>query len=132
MVGTPSKSAWTTVFPVPANAEVVLKVKSPNAADSDVDVTAYLFDVSPIVPGVVPGAVNDVGADSDDFDTNLTEATNDHYNGCVIVFTNGVLAGQSRRILDYDGTAKNIIVESAFTEAPGNGDKFMILGRIEV
>lgn len=37
---------WTTTFPVPANAEVVLKVKSPNGADTDVDVTAYLYDVS--------------------------------------------------------------------------------------
>ncbi len=36
---------WTTVFPVPANSEVVLRVKSPNGADTDVDVTAYLFDV---------------------------------------------------------------------------------------
>ncbi len=36
---------WTTPFPVPANQEVLLRVKSPNAADSDVDVTAYLYDV---------------------------------------------------------------------------------------
>ena len=36
---------WTGVFPVPANQEVLLRVKSPNAADTDVDVTAYLYDV---------------------------------------------------------------------------------------
>ena len=40
-------AAWTTVFPVPANEEVILKIKSPNAADSDVDTTAYLYDVFP-------------------------------------------------------------------------------------
>lgn len=39
-------SVWTTVFPVPANNEVILRVLSPNAADTDVDVTAYLFDVA--------------------------------------------------------------------------------------
>ena len=39
-------SVWTSVFPVPLNTEVILKVKSPNAADSDVDVTATLFDVA--------------------------------------------------------------------------------------
>jgi hypothetical protein len=39
--------AWSTVFPVPANAEVVAKVKSPNAADSDVDVVATLYDLHP-------------------------------------------------------------------------------------
>jgi len=38
-------AVWSSVFPVPANKEVVIKVKSPNAADSDVDVTAYLYDV---------------------------------------------------------------------------------------
>jgi len=38
-------AVWTTVFPVPANKEVILRVLSPNAADSDVDVTAYLYDV---------------------------------------------------------------------------------------
>ena len=37
-------AVWTTVFPVPANTQVLLKVKSPNAADTDVDVTAYLYD----------------------------------------------------------------------------------------
>ena len=37
---------WTSVFPVPANSEVVMKVKSPNAADTDVDVTAYLFEAA--------------------------------------------------------------------------------------
>jgi hypothetical protein len=39
---------WTTEFPVPANAEVVLKAKSPNAGDSDVDVTAYLYQVDKV------------------------------------------------------------------------------------
>lgn len=39
-------AVWTTPFPVPSNNAVVLKAKSPNAADTDVDVTAYLFDVS--------------------------------------------------------------------------------------
>ena len=44
--GTEVRSAvWTTPFPVSANTEVILRVKSPNAADSDVDVTAYLYDV---------------------------------------------------------------------------------------
>ncbi len=39
-------AVWTTLFPVPANAVVTLAVLSPNGADTDVDVTAYLFDVS--------------------------------------------------------------------------------------
>jgi len=39
-------SVWTTPFPVPANMEVIMRVKSPNAGDNDVDVTAYLYDIS--------------------------------------------------------------------------------------
>ena len=38
---------WTAPLPVPANEAIVLKVKSPNAADTDVDVTAYLFGAEP-------------------------------------------------------------------------------------
>jgi len=36
----------TRSFPVPANKEVVIGVKSPNGADTDVDTTAYLCNLS--------------------------------------------------------------------------------------
>lgn len=39
---------WTPQFPVPANTAVVVYLLSPNAADADVDVTAYLYDCSSI------------------------------------------------------------------------------------
>lgn len=39
------------VFTVPANAEVIVQMKSPNAGDSDVTVNARLFDLSPAVLG---------------------------------------------------------------------------------
>lgn len=78
---------------------------------------------------VTSGTVVDVGATSTDFDTDLTEATNDHYNDSAIVFVDGVLKGQVRPISDYVGASKNIIVDPVFTEAPGNGDAFLILGR---
>ncbi len=41
-------AAWTSTFPVPANTEVIIRVRSPDAADTDVDVTAYLYDVFPL------------------------------------------------------------------------------------
>ena len=37
---------FTSIFPVPAGEEVIMRVLSPNAADADVDVTAYLFNIS--------------------------------------------------------------------------------------
>ncbi len=43
---------WTPPFPVKANTAVVVYVLSPNAADADVDVTAYLYDMDPL--GVTP------------------------------------------------------------------------------
>lgn len=39
-------SVWTSPFPVPTSAEVIMRVLSPNAADTDVDVTAYLYDIA--------------------------------------------------------------------------------------
>ena len=43
-------AVWTSAFPVPANQEVIIKAKSPNAADTDVDVTAYLFEAALSAP----------------------------------------------------------------------------------
>jgi len=53
-------------FAVPANTEVIIKVKSPNAADTDVDVTAYLFDTLPIntSSGIVESNVKQVSDDA--------------------------------------------------------------------
>lgn len=59
----------STAFPVPANEEVVIKLLSPNAADTDVDVTAYLYDVLPlnIASGVVEAnAIQIEGGDATD------------------------------------------------------------------
>lgn len=54
-------SVWTSPFPVPKGKDVTLKVLSPNAADTDVDITATLYDV---------GAVQSVHRDRDLLVTN--------------------------------------------------------------
>jgi len=61
------------------------------------------------------------------FDTNLTEATDDHYNGCVIIMTSGNLVGQASIIVDYNGTSKELTIDPAFIETPASGDSFVIL-----
>lgn len=58
--------------------------------------------------------------------TNLTEATNDHYNGRIIIWTSGVLIRQATDITDYAGATK-MLTYTAVTEAPGNGDTFVIV-----
>ena len=52
--------------------------------------------------------------------TNLTETQNDHFNGRVIVFTNGTLSGQATNITDYNGTTKTLTF-TAVTQSPSNG-----------
>jgi D-alanyl-D-alanine carboxypeptidase len=58
--------------------------------------------------------------------TDLTEATNDHYNGRVIIWTSGDLTDQATDITDYDGATK-MLTYTAITEAPGAGDTFTIV-----
>lgn len=74
--------------------------------------------------GLVPGAVAS-GATTTVIPTNLTEATNDHYNGRYMTFTSGALLGQSTDITDYFGSGKELTV-TALTEAPNQGDTFVI------
>lgn len=57
--------------------------------------------------------------------TNLTEATDDHYNGRLLTWVTGNLAGQQTDITDYDGATK-VLTFTATTEAPGDGDTFVI------
>lgn len=58
--------------------------------------------------------------------TDLTEATNDHYNGRRLLWRSGALAGQAADITDYNGSSKTLTV-TALTEAPANGDLFAIV-----
>jgi len=58
--------------------------------------------------------------------TNLTEATDDHYNGRIIIWTSGVLQNQATDITDYDGASK-MLTYTATTEAPSDGDTFVIV-----
>lgn len=58
--------------------------------------------------------------------TDLTETTDDHYNGRYIVWTTGALKGQATDITDYDGAAK-MLTFTQITEAPGAGVEFVIV-----
>ncbi len=57
--------------------------------------------------------------------TNLTEVTNDHYNGLTLFFISGVLAGQATDVTDYDGSSK-MLTYTGVTEAPSNTDEFIL------
>lgn len=75
--------------------------------------------------GVV-GFTAQTGSSTTAIITNLTEATDDHYNGRTVVFTTGALAGQAATISDYAGATKTITV-AAMTDSPANGDIGVII-----
>lgn len=59
-------------------------------------------------------------------DSALTEATNDHYNGRIIIWRTGVLAGQATDITGYNGTTKTFTF-TATTDAAGASDAYVIV-----
>ncbi len=58
--------------------------------------------------------------------TGLSEATDDHFNGRVIIWTSGVLKDQATDITDYTG-ATDLFTFTAITEAATAGDTFVIV-----
>lgn len=72
------------------------------------------------------GAVMDAGATTTGFITTLIDVANDHWNGSVLLFVDGALAGEARRIRDYVGSTKAVVTE-AFSSAPANAEAFVIL-----
>lgn len=58
--------------------------------------------------------------------TTLTETTNDHYKGRIIIWTSGDLQNQATDITAYTGATK-LLTFTGVTEAPGDGDTFVIV-----
>lgn len=80
-----------------------------------------------IIPGTVDttafsATTTEIEADD------ITEATADHYNGRVILWTSGNLIGQATSITDYSlATGRGHFTVVAMTEAPANNDTFIIV-----
>lgn len=65
------------------------------------------------------------------FDTDLTEATDNHYLDLYLYWLTGSNSGLSRRISGYAGASKRITLATALPDVPAAGDQFIILGRSE-
>jgi hypothetical protein len=79
-----------------------------------------------LMDGIIVAQVNDAGASTTSFVADgFTEATNDHFNGRLITFLTGALAGQQTAITDYVGATQTLTV-AALTEAPANDDFFIV------
>ncbi|MBA7621510.1 hypothetical protein ES703_28874 [subsurface metagenome] len=75
---------------------------------------------------VIGAVVADGGNSTTQFKTNLTEVTNDHYNGRVVLWVTGALTGQATDVTDYDGVNKILLV-TAMTEIPAPTDTFVLV-----
>jgi hypothetical protein len=82
-----------------------------------------------IVVGTVDTVTNTHTPTTTEFQADdITEATADHFNGRIIIFTSGVLLNQATSISDYvavTGIGQFTVV--AMTEAPANDDTFIIV-----
>lgn len=88
-------------------------------------VQRLLSHLSSIVSGqAVTGQLSTTTMTSD-----VAEATNDHFNDRVLIFTSGALLGQATSITSFFGASNGSsrFVYPALTEAPANGDTFMIV-----
>lgn len=75
---------------------------------------------------IVPGSAIAGTLTSTEMTTDLTEVTDDHYNGRFIIFKSGALENQATNITDYVGLNKKLVF-TALTETPTAGDTFIII-----
>jgi hypothetical protein len=91
--------------------------------------TAPILNFARACQGYVRGTSDNTGftATSSIMDTDIVEATADHFNGRTIVFTSGALAGQATLIQDYALTSgRGRFTFVTLTEAVPNGTEFVI------
>lgn len=77
----------------------------------------------------ISGEVDDAGAAITDFNTNLAEVTNNHYNNMLMLMLTGANAGQSHHIQTYTGAGGNCAFAAGdqWTDVPVTGNVFVIL-----
>jgi len=73
------------------------------------------------------GKVTDTGGTVMKFRTNLTETANGFWDRAGFMFTSGQCMGQIRGIKNYNGSTKEVSVETPFSYAPANNDTFVIV-----
>ena len=78
---------------------------------------------------IVPGAATAHQLSTTQMSADVSEATDDHYIGRIIIWTSGALKNQATDITDYtghDGTS-SLFEYTAVTEAPADANTFIII-----
>lgn len=71
--------------------------------------------------------VADGGNSATAFVTDLSESTDDYWKDALLLFTSGTMAGQLKKVSAYTGSTKTVTCSTAFTAAPSDGDRFVLL-----
>ncbi len=100
------------------------KMDSDTVAISGSAVAADRLEASALT--IVSGAAAAGTLSTTQMTTNLTEATDDHYNGRIIIWTSGALKDQASDITDYAGS-NFMLTFTAVTEAPVATDTFILV-----
>lgn len=129
----------TVIVLVPSAADVVVESISITTEptpgdvieiDSNADAAIRLaLSADQIIPGTVDTVTNTHTPTVTEFQADdILEATGDHYNGRIVIFTSGNLLAQATEIVDYQvvgGIGQFTVV--AMTDAPANNDTFIIV-----
>lgn len=125
---TTTKTALIPASPAAVGSAMTLATGA-IVGDSFDKVTAFPIPVNQatvLIPGIVDDTAFTPTITEFESDT-ITEATANHYNGRVIVFTSGDLAGQACTITAYAlASGRGHFTVSALTEAPANNVTFTI------
>ncbi len=115
-----------------ANAETIYDAVVTDAAGTNIAADIIVVDgnVDDIKAATImaSGVVETSGSNSStQVQTDLAEATNDHYDVMTIAFTSGAEAGQSRLITGYVGATGTVSWNAALTGTPADDVTFVIL-----
>lgn len=125
----------------PASSKLVQVDLSASEMDAD-NVTVILSDASgaewcDVILNIQPsslglcGAVNDASATTTSFASTLTGYGDDFFKNAFLLFTDGTLQGQSRKVSGYTSSTGTFTFATATTSAAANSTPFLILGRSE-
>jgi hypothetical protein len=105
----------------------VVNANATQISDSTDAAVRLALSAAQILPGTVDTttvAATTVAFESDD----ITEATANHYNGRIIIFTSGALLGQATDITSYTNNGGNgVFTVTALTEAPADDVTFIVV-----
>ena len=131
-----SNGAWTLELTATELTCKQLEIMIVDAATKEVEDQAVIVETygnvlamhitEAMSAGIVQAAAIAGTLSATEMTTNLTEVTDDHYNGRTLIWISGNLAGQATDITNYTGSNK-LLEFTGVTESPVATDIFIIV-----